>query len=332
MGSIGEAAGRLAEHASAAAAPGSGAQALHRMLLAEVHDPVLRATAGAEAVPDRELGELGAALRACVPAGAEDRLDPRVRVLVRLLRRDAVAAAWALAQENASGVVEQRSAQSTLSGAARTSVRLPLLTLVEGNRVYAWLPGFRDPHWPVPDEVYDLTADVAARCGLDLARLRGEHVQLGGWAHLTVLAARADDAVSVALDGPGGARFDVPAQRVRRPDLVRGTGEALTRLAWAGWQAQVPIAPMLATPGTWRVGVTVGHGEVVRTAQLGPRRGPLAAARLIATPHELRGRVARLSTGSQGALTVLVQPLGARARVVPRPVRRAARALIARRR
>ncbi len=287
----------------------------------------MHATGAGDELPKQELKDLAAAVRAEIPAGAEDGLEPRARVFVKLLRADALVPAWTLAADNGSGTVQQKVDFSTSSGAARTSTQLPLFTLVDAGRGYAWLPGFRDPRWAVADSVFDVSADIVVRSQLDEIRLVDGRLLLSGWAYLTLLATSPEESVAVALDGPGGARVVVPAARLRRPDLVKGTGADLTRLAWAGWSAGVNLRELISASGDWRASVVVAHGELARTGELGGQRGPLAQDRLLHVPHEMGGHVVRVVPGND-ALVLRIQGLGTVARVVPQRLRSAARHVV----
>ena len=168
-----------------------------------------------DALPADRLAELAAAVRARVPQGAEDRLPPRVRTLIRLLRRDALEPAWTLAEDNAAGVVRPTRAQSMWAGGSFASSRLPLPTVVDDDgRAFAWLPGFRDPRWGVPDDVYNIDNEVILRCSLDLVLLRRGVLHLSGGGYLGLLETSAQDSVVVVLNGPDGAEHRVPARRV----------------------------------------------------------------------------------------------------------------------
>ncbi|MGI8882463.1 MAG: hypothetical protein ACR2KJ_18535 [Jatrophihabitans sp.] len=329
MGSIGEAAQRLPELLSAARqlAPDEQESAVQQVLSAGVHDLVMHATGSGDVLPQRDLEMLADAVRTTVPAAAEDALEPRVRVFVRLLRAGALPPAWTLAADNGSGTVQQRVDFSTSSGAARTSLQLPLFMLVDGGRAYGWLPGFRDPRWGVPDSVFDVSADVVLRSSLDEARIAGDRLVLSGWAYLTLLATSAEDTVAVAFDNPDGHREVVPARRLRRSDLVKGTGEDLTRLAWAGWAAEVDLRRLAARPGDWRVTMSLAHGELARTAELAEHYGPLAGDSRLHDSHEIAGHAVRVVPSGAG-LTVRVRELTSVARFVPRPLRSVARSAL----
>lgn len=329
MGSIGEAAQRLPELMSATRGLALDEQesAVRQVLSADVHDPVMQATGAGDALPQHDLEMLADAVRTTVPAAAEDTLEPRVRVFVRLLRAGALSPAWTLAADNGSGTVQQRVDFSTSSGAARTSLQLPLFTVVDGGRAYGWLPGFRDPRWGAPDSVFDVSADVVLRSNLDEARVADDRLVLSGWAYLTLLATSADDTVAVAWESSDGRREVLPARRLRRSDLVKGTGADLTRLTWAGWAAEVDLSRLATRPGDWRATLSLAHGELARTAELGKRCGPLAGDSRLYISHEIARHVVRVVPSGAG-LTVHVQELGTAARVVPQSIRKLVRSTL----
>jgi hypothetical protein len=302
--------------------------ALRELLRTEVHDPVMRLTVDHDDVLVDELRELAALLRDSVPEGVEDRLPPRVRVFIRLLRREAFEPAWTLAHDNASGVVRPTRAASMWAGGSFFTSRLPLPTLAEDGQVYAWLPGFRDPRYDVPDEVYAIDREVVLRGELEVALLHGRELRLFGIAYLGQLEAGAQDRVSIEFSGPEGAKHRAAGVRVRRPDHVKPNGPDLTRLAWSGWYANVDLRPLLATPGAWRANLELEEQGVRRTRRLGRDRGPLAQPELTdGRIHETSGHTVRLDSDKDGTMVLRIARLGGSARVVPRPVRRAVRRL-----
>jgi hypothetical protein len=247
-----------------------------------------------------------------------------VRVFVRLLRRGAFEPAWTLAHDNASGVVRPTRATSMWAGGSFLTSRLPLPTHLEDGRVYAWLPGFRDPRYGVPDEVYAIDSDVILRGDVDLADLHGRTLRLHGTAYLGLLEAGPHGRVTLSLAGPDGAASQVEATRVRRPDHVKSSGPDLTRLAWSGWHAEFDITPLLAVAGTWRITVELDERGVRRSRLLGRSRSPLAATPLFenSPARELSGRAVRLDNAADGALVLRIARMSAAARSVPAPVRR----------
>lgn len=297
-----------------------------RALLRDSHDTVVQLTSEGDDLPMDRLTELAAAVRAGVPEGTEDRLPPRVRTLIRLLRREAFEPAWILAHDNAAGVVRPNRARSMWAGGSFASPRLPLPTVVDNGRAYAWLPGFRDPRWDVPDDVYDIDGEVVLRSSLDQVLLHGRELRLSGGGYLGLLETGPDDSVVVVLNGPEGAQHRVPAHRARRSDDVRLSGQELTRLAWAGWHARVDLEA-LPGPGTWRVSLEITERGARRIAPLGRKRGPLAQPGLVAASVERRGSGIRVDAEQDGRLLIRITRLSPSARLVPRPVRKALRAV-----
>lgn len=329
MGSLVETARALADAASGLAECSDADRVTRlREVLGSLHEQVIRGAAAGDQLPEAELRELADAITASVPVGTEDGLAPRVRVFVRLLRHGALGPAWSLAEENSAGRVLPSTASSTYSGSRRTAVALPLVPVYDGGRVYAWLPGFRDPRWALPDDVYDISDQVGLSATLDSARIVAGRLQLDGYAYLTQLTALADDRLEVSLRREDGAEVRVAAQRSRRAGLVKTTGEDLTRLAWSGWRADVDLDPVLAAGGAWSVALRLERSGLQRSAPLGTRRGPLAQPAMLATPHEFGPCVVRLSSRRRGELVVRVQPLGLVARIVPGQLRAFAHALL----
>ena len=312
-------------------------EALLRLLRANVHDVAVRATVEDGRGPG-ELAALADAVRDHVPAGAEDELNPRATVFVRLLRQGALEPAWMLAHDNASGVVRATRHVSTWAGGSTLRSRLPLPTLVDpgpDRLVHAWLPGFRDPRWSLPDELFDITDRVVLRGVLDEAVPRDGALHLFGAAYLGLLTAGPDDAVLIRFHGPGGAGpVTVAASRGRRPDLVQKDGPELTRLAWAGWSARIDLAALAPHPGSWRGELELVQQGVSRREPLGVRRGPLADRQIIGQDLTAHGRRFSIGTGpARAGLTLLVDSTGAGAKateVLGRSARRALRAVRAR--
>ncbi len=246
---------------------------LDKTALLTLHD-VLRAAAGAaEDRPQRLLDRAAERL-----AGAEhdvvESLAPRPRVVMRLLRADASAAAWTVIVDNATGAVSREFRASTSSGADRTEWPLPLLTAVEPPDVYAELPGFRDPRYGVPDELYEIGSAIRLRCHVDEVAV-GRRPTISGWAALDHVTTGADEAVAlVAVQDGREVRW--PGTRVRRADLVGGNRETIRRRAWAGWAVECRPDDLAATTGRWSLSVEVVHRGLVRRARIGKSVGELA--------------------------------------------------------
>lgn len=302
-----------------------------RSLLKQVHRDVMQVVADATTAAPDELADVASAVRRLVPAGIENPLSIRERVFVRLLRAGALEPAWTLAEDNSAGVVRAARPGMRWAGGNETHMALPLPSLVEGGAVYAWLPGFRDPRWGVPDSVYDMTTAIQLRVILEQVSLERGRIRVGGSAHFGLLEARADDDVMVVLRAPDGEERRVLAERVRTPRFVRRSGPDLTRLAWAGWQAAIEPSALAGPQRDWSMSLELTRPGLSREEPLGLDRGKCAKEIGECGPTEGQGQVARLSSDEDGQLSVTVTPLGPSARVLPRELRTAARRFIPRR-
>ncbi len=284
------------------------ATTVRELLAGPVHEALMRArTDGGERIPDALAG-LARALREWVPDGADDGLPVRLRVLIGLLRRYALEPAWLLAYDNASGRVRPSRVTATWAGGTFLSTALPLPTHVENGHVFAWLPGFRDPRWGVPDEVYAMDGAVTLRHRLDQVLVQDGTLHLAGIGYLSELPTGPDDLVTVPFTGPAGAQRPVPAARGRRPDLVSSQQPELTRLAWGGWYAALPLAPFASAPGEWRASIEVSASGITRAGPMGTRRGPLADPQRSETVT-CDGATVRCGSDQSGQLVVTVRRL-----------------------
>lgn len=302
-----------------------------RSLLVRSHRDVMQVAAGAHVALPRELDELAVAIRSLVPEGVEDALAVRQRVFVRLLRLGAVDPAWTLVEDNSTGVVRSARTGIKWAGGQDSNVALPLPTVVHGGTVHAWLPGFRDPRWDVPDSVYDITDRVRLKVVLEDIALERGVLALAGSAHFSELAANADDDVTVVLRGPQGRVHRIRATRLRTPKYVKVKGPELNRLVWAGWHAAIDLKVLRKSPGRWTVWLELARGDLCGRRRLGRSRGAYAELVRRAGPVEANRMVFRLSSSKNNELLLTVRPLGLTARLLPRPLRDALRRLRPRR-
>lgn len=245
-----------------------------RALLLDLHEVLIRTAVTDDGVPEKSLVTTTEIVAGLDPALIES-LPTRPRVVFRLLRAGAADAARLLLVDNATGVVDETFNAATSSGAARTSPRLPLLSVIDGDRVFADLPGFRDPRFNVADDCFDISAAVRLKAHVDDAVV-SQTLELAGWAAIDIVHTCADEVVTVvAVDGDRECRW--PAQRHRRADLVTGTGEGLRRRAWAGWSAQLRPADLGDQHSVWTLWLEIAHDGLVRRTRLGTSVGELAA-------------------------------------------------------
>jgi hypothetical protein len=240
--------------------------------LLAVYETLLAVT-GADDGPARPLLDDAARFVSAAEPAVVESLPTRARVAMRLLRLGCADAAWPVLVDGGTGVVRQAFHATTSSGAQRADWPLPLLTAVEAPKIYAELPGFRDPRYAAPDVAYEIGAAIKLRCQLEEVIARRRPV-LAGWAALDVLRTEPDEHVTVVAVCDG-QEIRWPGARCRRADLVGGSRDTLRRRAWAGWRAE--LAPHdLAGDARWALWLEVGQQGVVRRARLGKSVGELA--------------------------------------------------------
>jgi hypothetical protein len=267
-----------------------------RAQLRGLHELLIRATPSSVDAPSATLAAAADLVRGVSPVSV-DAMAPRPRTVFRLLGSGALEAAWQVLVDNATGLVDESFRESTATGAPRTAWRLPLLTKLEPPRVFADLPGFRDPRYGAPDDCYDITQAVRLRHELDEVCVEGSAVTFGGWCALDALVTGPDERVRVVASCDGEDLW-VDGRRRRRPDLWSRTGVAAERRVWAGWSAAMDLTdPRLAT-GDWTLRLEVDHAGIVRSEPLGSPATELA--RLGAEPATRVGtRTLRIETESQ---------------------------------
>lgn len=295
-----------AEQATAAAARDLPWRRQLRSRLLGLYDAVvaLAGTAGPHDFASDALAGLAAAVRAGVPPRIEDPMAIRARVFVRLLRHDALESARTLAADSAVGTVRTGRAELRWAGGRAATSALPLPIQLDGERVFVWLPGFRDPRAQVPDDIYDVSRNVQVRGRLHRIRWGADGLELAGSAYLRVVGAAASDVVTVAAVHADGTRVEVAARRARSPEFVGSRGPDLVRLAWSGWHARLSAAGLAARPGAWRLELAVARAQIRRSAPLGAERGP--ALEHVTDFGSFRVRAVVLAAGadSDGQITV----------------------------
>jgi hypothetical protein len=238
----------LVERLASATGPVDRLEVYHHLRNA-VHEDRSRA------VP-AELNRFAAALPDGALSKDEDRLGIHARTAMRLLEADAPTSAWLTILHEVT--------------------RQPTVTIVCGGAAYAWLPGFRDPRVGVPDWIYEITDRIILRCAVEDVRWEGETCVIGGWAHFSHLATNPDEMVTLVLSRlDDGRELRVSAHRQRRPDRVKSAGAELTRLAWAGFRANVPGQLITSRGDCWKLAIELERDGLVRRMALARAAGTI---------------------------------------------------------
>jgi len=231
--------------------------------LAAFYDVLVSTHGSFDQPPADLLDSIRRALSETDPA-AWDALNTRPRTAYRLIVAGADQAAWDLLTE-ATRLVRE--------GVERIT---PAYVHIDGARVFAWLPGFRDPRYGAPEECYELSEAVKLQVRVDDVSLTPDALSLAGTAYLSRnVSTSAGERITAVLHRDGVPDVVVEGARHRRPDQVSGTGTELTRRAWSGWSVSISLAALAAGSGRWRISLAIDHGELHRSTGLGGDATPL---------------------------------------------------------
>lgn len=144
---------------------------------------------------------------------------------------------------------------------------------VEGERVFADYPYFRERAVGVPDDCYEITRRLKAHCHVDRLTRSERSVTLAGYAFIDVLDTDGMQVTLVVGRRGGGAEYDIPATGTLRDGLaVEEWNRVLTRTT-SGFEVTLDVttaangAPL--PTGWWDLSVRVEAEGVTRQVGIG---------------------------------------------------------------
>ncbi len=193
-------------------------------------------------------------------------------------------------------------------------------TLVEEGVVYARLPGFRDPGWGVPDEVYAMSA---AETGLEvvLRNLRwvgNETIELTLYTWIDFVSYDGPGEVEVSLvDSESGARRQLPVAPFRAEAVNHLAEHRYQDYSWGAVLVTVDAsefgAKSLADSRKWHFEVLLNIGPLERRGGI-TRRDDRGAAGLLTSRRMAPRRVGHAMVGitvdQDETAIVLARPAG----------------------
>ncbi|MGG8407207.1 glycosyltransferase family 2 protein [Streptomyces sp. 12297] len=146
---------------------------------------------------------------------------------------------------------------------------------VEKGRVYTQLPFFRDPAVPLPDEIFDITADMTVSHELQSMKWNGSLLLLDGYAFYEQLSTKERATRVVIRERHTGVEesFSVTARRDDNLTNARGNARAMGRFS-----SRINLAQTSSgwpfPPGIWDLYLAVSFEGVTQEVRLGPKRSP----------------------------------------------------------
>jgi len=190
-------------------------------------------------------------------------------------------------------------------------------SVVEVGGVYADLPGFRDPQWGVPDEIYLMSpGESALEVVLRRARWTPHdslEVTLFAWIDFVSYPGPAQFRID-AVDLESGERIELPLTTGRSPAINHLAEHRYQDYSWGLVEVSIPIRELAQDPTRerrWRLEVEVRSGPLTRVGGLTRRdeHGParFASARLPA-PRRVGGVRARLAADPEEVALLITTP------------------------
>jgi hypothetical protein len=192
---------------------------------------------------------------------------------------------------------------------ARTKVSTPVL--VEGGRAYARYPFLRDPARAIPDDCYDVTAQLGVRHHVTRADLRGTVLHLAGHGYLHRVETHDVTTELVLRERDSKTEFRLPVTHTPTPEA--GAHEDGGRFTYhrAGFEAAVDLTTAAdgdpLGDGLWDISLAIGAQGITREVRIGSKRADevsgKAATHIVDTAEGLRA-VTLYTTHPHGNFTL----------------------------
>jgi CDP-glycerol glycerophosphotransferase len=123
------------------------------------------------------------------------------------------------------------------------------------GRWCARYPFYGDPAHGIPDDMYDITGEMALNAGVDSVGWHGGKLRIEGHAYIARLssATPSECTIRVTLRNSKTRRtIRLPLKRVRRPDVTARSEQASVSYDWSGFVTEIAARRLATLPGVWR--------------------------------------------------------------------------------
>ncbi|GHF25686.1 hypothetical protein GCM10010218_02970 [Streptomyces mashuensis] len=271
---------------------------MHRHFAVELRDAVLQLSREPQRdVQETLLHELADLVTTHWSEGLAARLPAVVRLRCHLIRHKLLdelltLVRWELDRGAASYGI------TTLAAKAATGPDVR----VEGGRAYALFPYFRDSTLDIPDDCYDITAELPVHHHVDSAELGAGGLRLAGHACIDRISTR-DVTTELVLRKRGTdleRRLEV--RHTPTPALKPATDGGPYVYDMAGYEVTVGFASL--TPGLWDISLAVGAQGIEKRVRLGSKRAEAVTTATTALVTDEGKAVALYTTKPYGNLTL----------------------------
>ncbi|MFF5483444.1 glycosyltransferase family 2 protein [Streptomyces sp. NPDC012935] len=188
---------------------------------------------------------------------------------------------------------------------ARSSVSTPLI--IDRGRALARYPFLRDPDRAIPDNCYDVTAQLGVRHRIDRAELHGTTLHLAGHGYLHRVATEDVSTELVLRERDSKEEFRLPVTHTATPGLGADEDNGHYAYEKAGFEASVDITTAAdgdpLRDGLWDISLAIGAQGITREVRIGSKRANAVSGK--AATH-----VVNTTTGPRAATLYTTHPHG----------------------
>ncbi|CAM5316025.1 glycosyltransferase family 2 protein [Streptomyces abikoensis] len=280
-----------------AAGPGRDAL-LHRHFAVELRDAVLQLSREPQReTQDKLLCELADLVALHWSEGLAARLPAVVRLRCHLIRHRLLDELLTLVHWE----LDRGAASYGITTLAATAAAGPEIR-VEDGRAYALYPYFRDSTLTIPDDCYDITAELPVRHRVDSAGINATGLRLAGHARIHRISTR-DVTTELVLRKRGSdTERRLPVHRTPTPGLGADEDGGRYDYGTAGFDVTVDLASL--TPGIWDFSLAVGAQGIVKEARLGSSRADSVTTATTTLVTDAGTAVALFTTKPYGNLSL----------------------------
>ncbi|KUN98523.1 glycosyltransferase family 2 protein [Streptomyces caeruleatus] len=157
---------------------------------------------------------------------------------------------------------------------ARSKSATPVL--VDGGRALARYPFLRDAARAIPDDCYDVTAQLGVRHRVTRADLRGTVLHLAGHGYLHRVETRDVSTELVLRERDSKVEYRLPVTHTATPDAGSDEDEGSFTYDRAGFEATVDITTAAdggaLGDGLWDISLAIGAQGITREVRIGSKR------------------------------------------------------------
>ncbi|RLU83645.1 glycosyl transferase [Streptomyces griseocarneus] len=239
---------------------------MHRHYAVELRDAVLQLCREPQRdVQDKLLRELADLVTPYWTEGLAARLPAVIRLRCHLVRHALLDELLTLVHWE----LDRGAASYGITTLAPKAAEGPDL-LVEDGRVHALYPYFRDSTLGIPDDCYDITAELRVRHRVESAEINATGLRLAGHAYIHRIATT-DVSTELVLRRRGSdEERRLPVHHIPTPGLGADEDGGRHDYGTAGFDVTVDLAPLAA--GLWDISLAVGAQGVTKEARLGSSR------------------------------------------------------------